>query len=446
MTEQTETWRKALITTATGAPKPLLANAITALRDSPAWQCVLSFDTFLHETIMDGAPPWSTYLEWEPAKWSAHDDLLVTDWLHRQEIGVASSVAAQAVEVVSKDRSFHPVQEYLLNLQHDGEARAETWLTTYLGAEQSDYIANVGRAMLIGAVARIFDPGCKVDTVPILEGPQGARKSTAIKTMFAPWFTDELEDFGSKDAAMQTRGVWGIEVSELDAMNRGEVAKIKAFISRTTDRFRPPYGHRVIESPRACVFWGTTNSDSYLKDETGGRRFWPIKVGTIDIDGLSDVRDQLWAEAIVLYQANVPWWITRDDIREAAEDEQRSRYTGDPWEDALARYVETEREVSVEKALRDGLAVDIHRCGQIEQNRVARILRSLGWLRVQRRTGDKRRWVYVKPVTGEGWTGDESSPFDNVTTLRPVTRSTPVTSQDPEVEWYSPPSPQSPRF
>lgn len=108
---------------------------------------------------------------------------------------------------------------------------------------------------------------------------------------------------------MQTRGVWGIEVFELDAMSRMEVSRIKAFITRTTDRFRPPYGSRIIESPRSCVFWGTTNSDGYLKDETGGRRFWPVKIGRINVEMLRDMRDQLWAEAVVLYHANVPWWI-----------------------------------------------------------------------------------------------------------------------------------------
>jgi predicted P-loop ATPase len=305
MTKHTgaDAWRENLNVTSSGAPKPLLSNAVIALRDSPAWQNVLSFDCLAHQTIIAGEPPWSTQLVWDPVAWTAHDDLLVTDWLNRQNIGVGTATAAQAVEMVARERSFHPIVEYLMNLEHDGKARTETWLSECLGAEQSEYTANIGRAMVIGAVARIFDPGCKVDTVPILEGRQGARKSTAIKTMFAPWFTDEMDDFGSRDAAMQTRGIWGIEVSELDAMNRGETAKIKAFISRTVDRYRPPYGHRVIESPRSCVFWGTTNSDDYLKDETGGRRFWPIKIGEIDIEKLAEIRDQLWAEAVVLYEA-----------------------------------------------------------------------------------------------------------------------------------------------
>ena len=150
--------------------------------------------------------------------WASHDDLLTAEWLQRAGIAVNTQTAAQAIEAVACDGGFHPVIDYLTSLQHDGKVRSGTWLSTCLGAEQTAYNETVGRAMLIAAVARIFQPGCKVDTVPIFEGAQGARKSTAVKALFDPWFSDELADLGSKDAAMQTRGVWGIEVSELDAM------------------------------------------------------------------------------------------------------------------------------------------------------------------------------------------------------------------------------------
>jgi predicted P-loop ATPase len=224
---------------------------------------------------------------------------------------------------------------------------------------------------------------------------------------------------------MQTRGTWGIEISELDAMSKSEVSKIKAFISRTTDRFRPPYGNRIVETDRSCVFWGSTNSDRYLKDETGGRRFWPIKVGKIDIAGLAAVRDQLWAEACFLYGNNYPWWLIKPEIQIAAEDEQRQRYVGDPWDAPIERYVQGETEVTIEKVLRDGLGIEIARCGQVEMNRVAACLKTLGFLRSQRRSGDKRLWVYRKPVTS----GDEGSSVGNVTTLKPVTASKVVTRE-----------------
>ena len=131
--------------------------------------------------------------------------------------------------------------------------------------------------MARAGVARIFSPGAKADSCLILEGEQGTKKSTALKTLVQPWFTDEIAELGSKDAALQTRGVWIIEIAELDSMNRSEAGKIKEFMSRTTDRFRPPYGRRLIESPRQCIFAGSVNHTNYLRDETGARRFWPVQ-------------------------------------------------------------------------------------------------------------------------------------------------------------------------
>ncbi|MDB5617436.1 virulence-associated E family protein [Tardiphaga sp.] len=380
----------------TGSPHATLANASHALRKSPELRGVLAYDVFSARTMMVSPPPWDTEPQYfQPRAWTPHDDLLTTEHLQRLGIAVKPITAAQAVELVGREQSYHPVLGYLDGLQHDGTARLENWLTTYLGAEQNQYNRAVGRAMMIAAVARIRDPGCKVDTAPILEGEQGAMKSTAVKALFSPWFTDEIADFGSKDAAMQMSGAWGIEVSELDAMSRMEVAKIKAFITRTTDRYRPPYGSRIVESDRSCVFWGTTNSDSYLKDETGGRRFWPIRVGRIDIDGLHKARDQLWAEAQVLYAANVPWWLTKADLRKDAEQHQRDRYVGDPWDEPIQSYLAAVNDdVSMEEVMRDALHLDVARRSVADQQRVVRCLRSLGYVRVQVRNGDKRAWRY----------------------------------------------------
>jgi hypothetical protein len=268
--EGADAWRNNLMTAQSGEPKALLANAILALRGHALWAGVLVFNEFTQETIVAGAPPWCPGIKWEPRPWTEHEDLLTTDWLQQQGLGVNSKVTAQAVEVVAREKSFHPVIDYLDSLKHDGVERLGTWLTTYLGAESSDYNKAVGKAMTIAAVARVRQPGCKADNIPILEGPQGAFKSTGVKMLFgSQWFTDELADLGSKDAAMQTCGVWCIEVSELDAMSRAEVSKIKSFISRTQDRFRPPYGMRLVDRERSCVFWagqsGEADRDKSLK-------------------------------------------------------------------------------------------------------------------------------------------------------------------------------------
>jgi hypothetical protein len=397
-------WEDYLIVSAKGVPKPLLANAITMLRYHPDWSGVLSYNEFALLVSVDKAPPWfKSTSRWSQRPWAEHDDLLLTEWLQHQDVAVNAATAAQAVETVARDRSIHPVLAYLDGLEHDGTKRVETWLTDFLGVEDSPYTRAVGQAMLIAAVARIRNPGCKVDNVPILESDkQGKLKSTAIKTMFYPWFSDELADLGSKDAAMQTSGVWGIEMSELDSMFKSEVSKAKAFITRTTDRFRPPYGRRLIESKRSCVFWGTTNQDEYLKDETGGRRFWPLKVGTISIEGLKAALDQLWAEAQVLYAAGTPWWIVDASVKSEAEQSNR-QVSEKAWDELVADYTTGKNEVTVINVLRDALFFqEVSRISQSDQNRVVRCLKMLGFKKVRAMVDGTRSYSYRREMVGEG--------------------------------------------
>ena len=247
-------------------------------------------------------------------------------------------IAATAAETAAKDHTFHPVKDYLTNLEWDGKLRIANFAADYLGADASPYHAAVSQSILIAGVARIMQPGCKYDTVPILEGSQGKGKSSAIEALFSPWFSDDLAELGSKDAAMQVRSAWCIEIAELASMGRTEIERVKAFITRRVDRFRPSYGRHVIEVPRQSVLFGTTNNDTYLKDETGGRRFWPIRCnGRIDLDAIKRDKNQLWAEAVSLFNAGTPWWLTDAKTIDAASEEQAERYIGDPWQTSITR-------------------------------------------------------------------------------------------------------------
>jgi predicted P-loop ATPase len=233
----------------------------------------------------------------------------------------------------------------------------------------------------------------------ILEGLQGLLKSTALKTLAQPWFTDEIADLGTKDAAMQLAGAWIIEIAELDSISRADVSRIKAFMSRTTDRFRPPYSRRVIEQPRQCIFAGTANDNEYLRDETGGRRFWPIGCSSIDIYGLAADRDQLWAEARDRYAAGEPWWLDTDELNSCAAVEQNARYRADPWQDVIAGHVADLSSVSVPEVLRF-LGIEKKDQTQLHANRVAACLKALGRERKQVRIEGKQTWRYVTTVTG----------------------------------------------
>jgi predicted P-loop ATPase len=384
---------KPLMNNTEGRILPVLANAIAAFRHAPEWGGVLAFNEFGFGTVALKPTPWGVIPRGE---WTDHEDRLAAEWLQKQGILVSVEVAGQAVQTAARDRPFHPVKTYLQGLQWDGIERLEHWLSTYLGTEETEYSRAVGTRWLVSAVARIFRPGAKADCCLILEGPQGLRKSTALRTLAGEYFTDELADLGSKDAAMQTRGVWIIELSELDSLSHSEVARIKAFMSRTTDRFRPPYGMRLVESPRQCVFAGTVNHSTYLRDETGGRRFWPIACGRIDVDALVRDRDQLWAEAKARFDAGAVWWLETAELVQMATDQQIDRYEGDPWEEVIGPWLETRTDVSISEVLAKCLEKAQALWTQADKNRAARCLRALGWARYRERHGSRLEWRYRK--------------------------------------------------
>ncbi|MCK1517280.1 hypothetical protein IVB22_33210 [Bradyrhizobium sp. 190] len=392
-------WTKSLQRYGSGAPHGSLANVCTTFRSAPDLQLLLAFDEFAQSVVLRSAPPWDLDPgNFSPRPWSAQDDLAATEYVQIAGIPTKVSTTAQAVELVARERPFHPVQEYLGHSEWDGKHRLRSMFAAYFGTADDKYVANVGSSFMIGAVARVFNPGCKHDHVPIIEGPQGIGKSRALKILFGDFFCDEIGDLGSKDAAMQLPGVWGFELAELDAYSRAEAGRIKAWVSRTTDRFRPPYGTRVIELPRGCVFVGTTNNDSYLKDETGNRRFWPVRASRLDLAGLERDRDQLWAEAYRLYTGGAPWWFINKEVVQQARQEQADRLIDDPWDPLIADYLATRTEVSVAEVLAEAVYLDRSRWGQVEQNRVARCLKARDWLRIQVRSGDKRVWKYRRPA------------------------------------------------
>jgi hypothetical protein len=392
-------WRKDLLrskppmNTTEGRILPVLANAIAAFRHAPEWGGVLAFNEFGHGTVALKSVPWGVVPKGE---WTDHEDRLAAEWLQKQGVLVSVEVAGQAVQTAARDRPFHPVKTYLQSLHWDGVERISSWLSTYLGAEDTEYSRAVGSRWLISAIARVFRPGAKADCCLILEGPQGIRKSTALRTLAGDYFTDELADLGSKDAAMQIRGVWIIELSELDSLSHSEVARIKAFMSRTTGRFRPPYGMRLVESPRQCVFAGSVNHSTYLRDETGGRRFWPIACGRIDVDALARDRDRLWAEAKARFESGAVWWLETADLVQMASEQQIDRYEGDPWEEVIGAWVESRTSVSISEVLEKCLQKAQALWTQTDKNRAARCLRALGWERYRERHGSRLEWRYRK--------------------------------------------------
>jgi predicted P-loop ATPase len=394
-------WQGALIRTPTGRAKALLANAVLALRSAPEWHGVLAYNQLKLVIEIATAPPWHTRAAWRRRAWTDNDDVRAAEWLQRAGIEVGHSVANAAVAEAAEHNAYHPVRSYLGGLAWDGIERIRHFATDSLGAEDDPLVQAISAAMLIAAVARAMTPGCKADNIPVLEGPQGKLKSMAIETLFGrDWFSDDLSDLGTKDSAMQVARAWVVEISELAGMSRTEVERIKAFASRRVDIFRPPYGRALIEQPRQSVLWGTTNQDAYLKDETGGRRFWPVACGTIDVKRLERERDQLWGEAAHAWQQGEPWWLADPGTVQMARKVQESRQMADAWDERVADYIHNKGDISIGEVLQFALVIEPGKWSQADQNRVARYLRGKGWTR--RNTGPKGRqkWRYFSPRAG----------------------------------------------
>jgi len=364
------------------AAKPVLINADIALRYSPEWQGVLSFDEFKQKIVVTSTPP---IIRGSSKYWTDEDDTRAAIWMQANGIYVGKEIVGTAIYSIAKEKSVHPVREYLQSLKWDGTPRLETWLETYMGAtgdaRQKVLYRSSGPKWMISAVARILREGCKADHMLIFEGAQGTRKSTALSILASQdWFCDQLPDLHNKDSSLQVIGSWIIEWAELDAMRRSDTTATKAFITRQVEKIRPPYGKHLIDIPRQCVFAGTTNKDDYLVDETGNRRFWPVKCGQVDTEALARDRDQLWAEAKFLFDEGRSWWLDTDEEKLRAGEEQCERVETDPWHEKIQEYVERNElqpNFSCEEILDNAIKLDTARQSIMEKRRVGRVMREL---------------------------------------------------------------------
>jgi predicted P-loop ATPase len=390
-------WLAQCVLGETGKPLAVLANALTAMR--AVMPDAFAYNEMLRAPLL--MQPLEDRPEPMPRPVTDVDVGVVQERL--QHLGLkrlSKDIVHQAVDVRAHERRFHPVKDYLGGLQWDGVARLADLFPNYFGAEVTRYAQAIGPMFLISMMARILEPGCKADHLPVIEGPQGTLKSSACQILGGDWFSDNLPDVtAGKDVSQHLRGKWLIEVSEMHAMSRAEATLLKAFITRTTERYRPSYGRKEVIEPRQCVFVGTTNRDTYLRDESGGRRFWPVKAGTIDVDALAHDRDQLFAEAVVRFRKGVRWWPDKDFERDHIMPQQAARYEADVWEENIATYLanKIDGRVTVGQVAREVLGIETPKIGTAEQRRIAAAMEQIGWRR-ERPDGKtdwqgKRWWV-----------------------------------------------------
>ena len=378
------------------------------LATRPEWRGRIALDTFQRRVVLRGPPPYDPDRSpGKPIGDEDHDRMRL--WLERTlGLSVSRARVVDAVRIVAAESSFHPVADYLDGLTWDGVPRVDTWLETYAGVvpESESHralVRAVSRKWLISCVARAKAPGCKVDTMLILEGEQGIGKSRALSALAgASFFCDSLLDIRGKEACQTIQGVWIYELAELDALLGRDPSVTKAFLSRAFDRFRQPYGRVPEVVPRSVVFCGTVNHGGYLKDRTGNRRFWVVRCsGALDPEGLGAARDELWAEARTLYEAGEPWHL--DPAAESRmREEQAARVEGDPWEDVIAAWTTrcAGETFTMNELLEAGLGLSASSQNPRVTSRVSRILEGLGFERRRASAAGRRSYFYARAHEG----------------------------------------------
>ena len=370
---------------------PSLDSIRRILEHHDAWAGHIWWDTFLERVQTDCSG------RVEP--WRDSHTRAACCWVQSIfELPTASTERVhEAVMCVADRNPRNCLTEWLNSVVWDGTARLHRLMPDGFGTPFDPYHVRVGECWVLSLVARAMSPGCKVDTMPVFEGSQGAGKSTALAILGGEWFGECHEDFGSKDFVLSLKGKWLIEVAEMHSFRRQDVDRLKGIMSTRVDRVRVPYGRMTEEHPRQSVFAGTTNRDDWQADDTGARRFWAVRCGLINLEWLRDNREQLFAEAVRRYQGGEGWHDIPIEAAARAADERRP---DDPWEAVLAEYLDSAKTYTCRELLAHPLQIDLEHQSQAAAARVGKILRRLGWQsRVGRGgAGTVKRWTRLLPV------------------------------------------------
>lgn len=399
-------WKQYLEMTEKGNVRSTLNNCKTILQNVCASKNIVGRDEFANNDFYLVDTPWRS------KKGDAVTDMCIVriKFFCSERYGVefGDNLINQALLEIADVNRFHPVRSYLKSLEWDGTPRLETWLQTYAAAQGPEsYLKAVSRKILVALVKRVFEPGCQFDQVLILEGDQGVGKSSLLRALTSPWFTDQPLNIGDKDTVLTMQSKWLIELGELASLNRSEVESMKAFVSQRTDRIRAPYGKRVEEYPRQSIFVGSTNLDEYLKDETGNRRFWPVKcVGKLKFKAIERDRDQLFAEAYAYYRLGEPTYLEAEEDNLLALAEQNQRGEIDEWFGAVADVLNgplfPKRGFEMRQLAGQLDQFGAHRLERSDQQRIGKILKTLGYAKYQENVGDRRKlwapreWVELR--------------------------------------------------
>lgn len=386
-------WANILDFTDKNVPRSTLANAVLVLQHDPQFAPdLLYYDEFLDRILVH-----------DPARreWRDVDDTRTAVYL-QQVVGmqtISVSVVGDAVRLVASRRVRHCVREYLAALVWDGVERIahafeDGWGAEPSAAQPSEYLRAISANFLMGMVARVMRPGCQLDTMPVFEGEQGVKKSSALRIIGGAHYIAATESVNSKDFQQSLPGSWLAEIPELDSFSRADRDRVKSIITIPIDRYRASYARHARDYPRQCVFAGTTNKDDWGNDDTGLRRFWPVRCGEIDLSLIAARRDQWFAEAYAKFLAGASWWETPRLATLAA---QRDRQNEDIWTSLVLEHVIGKSEVHLPDVLRDACKVREAEMNHTHKLRIGNILRLAGWKKSNVRRDGKQVKMWVAP-------------------------------------------------
>lgn len=386
-------WQTQLDCTQSG-PRSSLQNAVKVLRLDPIWRSErLWYDEFLDRVLIANSPA---------REWNDRDDSRVALYMQEQVgmLTASSTLVREAVHVVADERTRHCVRDWLVGLEWDGIERIALALEDHWGAQimdgqPSDYVRAASENFFIGMIARVFQPGCQLDTMIVFEGSEGINKSSSLRILGGEWQSTGHESVQTKDFFEVLRGKWLIEISEMDAFSRAEQTRIKSVISTPVDRYRPSYGRSARDYPRQCVFVGTTNKDEWGNDETGLRRYWPIRCGAINLESLKLAREQMFAEAVSKYKAGAKWW----EMPGSAKDVQADRQSQDVWTQDVVEWTDAsprKTEITIADVLKNAIKKDVEKRGKLDEMRIARVLTLNGWKKHREMRNGCRAMIWAR--------------------------------------------------
>jgi putative DNA primase/helicase len=433
-------WLERLQRSKAGFPLPTLANALIIMANDPKFDGMLAHNTFTDRRMLmrPAPPPQDGDFEMPgpyPRPWRDEDVSLIQAYMQRVWADkFHRSTIADAIQVASMEHRFHPITDWLDTLVWDGHKRIDNWLINVFDVEtESEYEKEkkakilyhqmVGSRFLIAAVRRVRRPGCKFDSMLILEGPQRIGKSTAVLTLFGQqWFSDSVPpDLKNRDAAIALHGLWCLEFAEIEHLVRMEIETIKAFLSRAVDHYRPVHGRDFVDVPRQAVLVGTTNSDDYLRDPTGNSRMWPVRCRSADIAWLTINRDQLWAEACSREASGQEIWLDDVSAQTEAASATAARMSDEVWEPAILKWLtnpETNmaEPITAARVLELALGMSKDKMTKAASMRVGSVLRANGWVRHVTKTEGVSMRVWRMPDEVVAGSVEQETDSDEVVT------------------------------